>query len=155
MRFCYRTKMLSTVGADATVRLWDAKLQPVRTVKLDFNDELVCLAQREDLVAVGSQNHIMLVDARDRTSSARNIKTLEHNQSIRSLTFQHQLLTVGSGFGKISFYDLRAGKFMEWGEEKKQVLEMGQGWLCPNSIFRCADAFPCSIAQPPPPALLF
>ena len=136
MRYCFRTKMMSTVGADATVRLWDAQLQPIRTVKLDYNDELVCLAQHENVVAVGSQNHMMLVDARDRSSTACNIKTLEHNQSIRSLSFHHQILTIGSGFGKICFYDLRAGKFMAWGEEAKQDLEMGSGWLCPNSIFR-------------------
>lgn len=37
MKFCFRSQMLSTVGADATVRLWDAKLQAIRTVSRPGN----------------------------------------------------------------------------------------------------------------------
>lgn len=115
-----------------------------RQIKLDHNDELVCLEQREDVIAVGSQNHVMLIDPRDRKGSSRSIQTLEQNQSIRSLTLNEHLLTVGSGFGKISFYDLRAGSFTGWGEDSKtQMLEMGNGWLCPNSIFRSDPLFDC------------
>ena len=59
----------------------------------------------------------------------------------------------GSGFGKVSFYDLKAGKFLEWGNKgsTRQMLEMGKGWVCPNTIFRYASQ-PCPFL--PLPSLL-
>eukprot|EP00951_Prasinocladus_malaysianus_P025496 scaffold223663_cov40-Prasinocladus_malaysianus.AAC.2 len=106
-------------------------------IKLEHDDELVCLVHKENLIGVGSQNYVMLADPRSSTSSVQNVPALERNQSIRSITIENNLLTVGSGFGKISFYDLRAGKFMEWQDKSssRQTLDMGQGWLCPSTIF--------------------
>jgi len=77
---------------------------------------------------------------------------------VRSLAFSHHLLSVGGGHGKIHFYDLRAGKYLEadhaasWqppgGDDRRQThkpkgrtmgnffLQTGEGHLARNEIYR-------------------
>eukprot|EP00873_Tetraselmis_striata_P000219 jgi/Tetstr1/420483/TSEL_011596.t1 len=150
LRFCQNSKRMASLGTDAIVSIWDAQLQPVRQIGLDHKDELVCLAQREDLVAVGSQNYVMLADPRAPRGVA-NIPGAEHNQSVRSITFHHDLITIGSGYGRISFYDLRAGRFLKWHEDAlgtgtASSLRMDQGWLAPNMFF--GDEVPLEAVSP-------
>eukprot|EP00891_Asterochloris_glomerata_P006738 jgi/Astpho2/6738/Aster-x0291 len=55
---------IASLDADGTVRLWDAELELVQEVQLQQNKELVAMAMRPDMVAVGSQCHVALLDPR-------------------------------------------------------------------------------------------
>ena len=65
------------------------------------------MAMRSDLLAVGSNSHILLMDPRMPRMLVRPIESLDGHQGIRSLSFQHDLITCGSGQGHVFFYDLR------------------------------------------------
>lgn len=68
---------------------------------------------------------------------------------VRSLAFSHHLLSLGGGQGKIHFYDLRAGRYLEaqcgdrWHCQRPRgrpenifCLETGEGHLARNDIYR-------------------
>ncbi|CAG0919936.1 unnamed protein product [Notodromas monacha] len=76
--------------------------------------ENVCIAVDEvkDLYAIGSKSHTTLIDGRTLTSTDK-ISSRMHGWGIRSLSFLGDLLTMGTGNGQISFYDLRARKYLE------------------------------------------
>mmetsp|Transcript_35454 Transcript_35454/g.63236 ORF Transcript_35454/g.63236 Transcript_35454/m.63236 type:complete len:195 (+) Transcript_35454:428-1012(+) len=136
LKYCHTSKELASLGLDATVSIWDALLQPVRTIALDHADELVCMARRDDLLGVGSQNYVMLADPRD-PRGVRNIPNPQRDQTVRSVSFHHDLITVGSGFGCISFFDLRAGRYLNWSGTRARgsSLELSQGWLSPSTLY--------------------
>ncbi len=72
-----------------------------------MNRELVCMAMRPDLLVVGCNSHIMLMDPRQPDMLVRPIESLDGHQGVRSLSIQHDLITCGSGQGHVFFYDLR------------------------------------------------
>ena len=76
--------------------------------------ELVCVATDGKLLAAGSAEHISFFDNRV-SSIVRDERLVDDNrEGIRSLSFcgGGRLLTCGSGGGEITFFDVRAGKFL-------------------------------------------
>ena len=76
--------------------------------------ELVALAMRHDIVAVGGLSRVTLVDPRKRDPRAfiGELCSPDMSQGIRSVCISNNLLSFGTGRGKICFYDLRAEKFL-------------------------------------------
>ena len=73
----------------------------------------VCLSFQPNLVAVGSQHHLLLIDPR----VGGIVKCVTPMQSgredgIRSLSALDNVLSVGSGSGNLSFFDLRRDAFL-------------------------------------------
>lgn len=97
---------IASLDADGTVRLWDAELELVQEVQLQQNKELVAMAMRPDMVAVGSQCHVALLDPRccDVVSVVEGQKARE---GVRSLQLHGHLLSAGSSMSALSFLDLR------------------------------------------------
>jgi WD repeat-containing protein 40A len=84
--------------------------------------ELVSMAVRHDLVAVGGLSLVCLLDPRKRDPAVVDeIESPDQSAGIRSLCISNDLVSFGTGKGKIAFFDLRASKFLsidtEPGEE--------------------------------------
>ena len=76
--------------------------------------EAMCLATDGKTIALGSQRHVTLLDPRD-ASSRRDARLVNGSvDGVRSLSFRGdgKLLTCGGGGGAITFFDVRAGKFL-------------------------------------------
>lgn len=71
---------------------------------------------------------------------------------MRSLSFLDQQLSCGTGYGRVSFYDLRAAAWMDLDPESdapprcgagarrpRGYQQLGHGWLCQtDSVYMCA-----------------
>ena len=79
----------------------------VLQAQLPLDKELVCMAMRADLLAVGSNSHIMLLDPRSPNMLVKLVENLDGTQGIRSLSIHDELITCGSGGGNVFFYDVR------------------------------------------------
>ena len=75
---------------------------------LPLDKELVCMAMRPDLLAIGCNSHIMFLDPRLPRMLTRVVESLDGSQGVRSLCFQDELVSCGSGRGHLFFYDLRS-----------------------------------------------
>lgn len=75
---------------------------------LPESSEYVCLAQNTDrkLYGIGSKALITLVDSRE-PKIAKKIPTVCYHQNIRSINFKDYVCSVGTGNGRVFFYDLR------------------------------------------------
>jgi WD repeat-containing protein 40A len=76
--------------------------------------DLIALAVRSDMIAVGGMRHVILVDPRAPRSAPSNLflESPDVTNGVRSVSFSNNILTYGTGHGKIAFYDLRAGKYL-------------------------------------------
>eukprot|EP00887_Chlorella_sp_A99_P001144 scaffold14.g1144.t1 len=151
---------LAALDTSGCVKMLDPArdLATARVVKLEHKKELVCLALRRDLLAVGSAAHVNLADPRARAHTGA-VASPDEQHGVRSVALQDHLLSFGTGRGKICFYDLRASKLVptepaqqySYGPvglasklalqppppvlEARHHLQTGQGWLLENDVF--------------------
>ncbi|EIE19636.1 WD40 repeat-like protein [Coccomyxa subellipsoidea C-169] len=144
---------LASLTTNGCVQFWDphanfdrnvsAPTSPLAPslVKLKHSKEVVCLAMSDNLVAVGSQSHITLVDPRQKTP-VQDVESLDEGHGVRSLNFLDHLLSAGSGRGRVFFYDLRASAYLDLdiaakrqhlgaslSEPERGCLQCGTGYL--------------------------
>ena len=83
------------------------------------------------LYAVGSRSHVTFIDAREpSTHIAGSVKSVDNDSGVRSLQFNEQLLSVGTGQGHLYFYDMRSKAFLlDSTNAHPCVLTASQGWL--------------------------
>ncbi|KAL0027315.1 hypothetical protein WJX77_012210 [Trebouxia sp. C0004] len=112
VKYCRDILKLASLGADGTVKLWDPNLSPVQSMKLAHDKELVCMAMTANLVAVGSQSHVSLLDPRIAQPTIRALDSIDPGQGVRSLGIMDNILSSGSGRGRIAFFDLRANDYV-------------------------------------------
>jgi WD repeat-containing protein 40A len=138
--FNLNTRNLFTLSADGTVKIWDANMGKTHSsIPLFHTHETVCLGldQKDHLVAVGSQAHISLIDSRI-SKIVHTFESLDEGWGVRSLFSHQNLLSVGGGLGRISFYDLRAEDYLHWNTNEEGVqhsLESGKGWIFKDAIY--------------------
>ena len=101
---------------------------------LPYCAENVCVQVDSDgtkLYAVGSRSHVTFVDPRESsTRVAGTLKSLDRDCGVRSLAFNQQLLSVGTGAGHLYFYDLRTKDWLlDKPGLKPCVLTTSEGWL--------------------------
>lgn len=92
--------------------------------------ENVCIQWDSDsthLYAIGSRSHVTFVDCRE--SAHWSVSSLDPNCGVRSLAFNQQLLSVGTGAGHLYFYDLRARGWLHTSNDKLCSLTASSGWL--------------------------
>ncbi|KAL4444203.1 hypothetical protein ABPG75_011940 [Micractinium tetrahymenae] len=131
---------LAALSTEGCIKLLDAArdLRTMRTIQLDKAKELVCMEQRSDLLAVGSIGHVTLLDPRRRNAELQSIVSPDENQGVRSLQLTEQLLSFGTGKGKLFFYDVRAQAFLP--TER-------------SAYDYAADGLHCKLSPQPQPAL--
>lgn len=83
--------------------------------------------------AVGSQAHVTLIDSR-LPQEVTSIESKEGNSGIRSISFQHDIITLGTGLSVIIFLDMRTRKYLETPNENKHCqLLVSEGWMNKDS----------------------
>lgn len=89
------------------------------------------------LYAVGSRSHVTFMDPRQpSTQTAGSVRSPDKDCGVRSLEFNHELLSIGTGGGHLYFYDMRTNDFLlDDSGLKPCVLTASQGWLVSFIIF--------------------
>jgi WD repeat-containing protein 40A len=72
------------------------------------------------LLAVGSQTHVTLVDSRQcvpvstwaHTGILSSFPSIDEKMGVRSLVWQDHVVTIGGGYGRLSFYDTRKNGYL-------------------------------------------
>ena len=96
---------------------------------LPHGNDLCCLTQNDDLFAVGSKSHIQLIDSRT-LSNISTINSKPPEIGIRSLSFNKEILTIGTGNGNILFYDIRNSKYFNNKFNQDLIaLKTSKGWI--------------------------
>jgi len=125
-------KQIATMSVDSAIKIWDRENLDVIASK-SFPDlaEMVCLAidDTNDLLAVGFQQGVCLIDMRD-SSHVMTISLEEGHRGtgVRSIDFYHHLTSIGGGSGRLSFFDLRNRCFVEMNDEK-HYMTATEGWV--------------------------
>jgi len=129
LKFNHKTKIFATVSSDNFVKFWDiSNLDVIGSKFLEGANELVCMSVDEEsnLFAVGTQHEAFLIDPKS-CSIVRSIPSKDEDWGIRSINFSKNMLSLGGGLGRLSFFDLQADKFLFL--EKQEWIETGLGWL--------------------------
>ncbi|PVD19977.1 hypothetical protein C0Q70_20471 [Pomacea canaliculata] len=130
----HRRSEMAVLSLNAYFHLWDIEtFHPLWINRLRCARENVCITVSEErnLYAVGSHSCFTLVDSRKKTEHQIPAKHRERGlfQGIRSLSFQKDIITIGTGVGLVMFYDIRAGKYLENPCGHPCQLLVGNGWL--------------------------
>ncbi|KAK2165867.1 hypothetical protein NP493_1346g00011 [Ridgeia piscesae] len=129
---------IAALSLNAYVHFWDAKhfIQKCSR-KLTYPRENVCMAVCPDkgLYAVGSQSHVTLLDSRA-PKHVGCIVSKQRGCGIRSINFNHDMLTIGTGAATIYFYDMIAGKYLELNCGHPCSLTAGKGWLLHDETYQ-------------------
>ena len=134
-----------SLSSDGYVKIWDcSRMSVTSSVSLIHTNETVCLALDSDrhIVTVGSQSHLSVIDPRV-GQIVHIFDSLDEGWGVRSMSVHSGLLTVGGGMGKVSFYDLRAHRYLSWqqdqsigGDKMQNCLQVSKGWLCKDEVFQ-------------------
>ena len=154
VRYNPGTEVLSSLGSEGSVRLWDASLlREKSSIPIAHTRELVCMALNDTLAAAGSQSHITLIDPR-LGRAVQDVLSVDAHHGVRSLVFKGEhLLSSGSGRGRISFLDLRINRYLEIerdisasdadlvqqghsGRCTLNYLQTGEGHIEDNAVYR-------------------
>lgn len=121
-----------------------------RSFSLEHAEETVCLALESDgmLYAVGSQSHVSLYDVRS-DKPVDIIGSNDPGAGVRSLSFRNLLLTVGTGLGSLSFFDLRTGSYLKHSDNNEKIsYRSGKGWLVSTICRARSETFLTRIFSP-------
>ena len=108
----------ASLGSDRRLALWDPPTgQLLRSCATRDHEDLIALDAdpRFGLFAVGGRDFVSFFDRRVE-GILRSVQTCNRGMGVRSLCFRDALLSVGGGLGRLSFFDLAAGKFRRFGE---------------------------------------
>ncbi|KAF6019619.1 DCAF12 [Bugula neritina] len=128
---------LGILSLNSKIHTWDVcTFQQKETARLQYTRETVCLAYdpTRQLYAVGSQSHVSLLDRN--LKSIFSIESLTKGFGIRSVSFNHNVITIGTGVGNVLFYDMNAGKYRECKCGHTCVLRAGSGYLKRDNTWR-------------------
>ncbi len=110
--------------------------QQVSKTTLPYCAENVCVqadSEGTQLYAVGSRSHVTFVDPRQSPPHciAGSVKSVDRECGVRSLQFNQQILSIGTGAGHLYFYDMRCNGYLfdNSSSSKPCVLTAPQGWL--------------------------
>ena len=112
---CAHELAVVSSGFGGYIHCWDAiTMRQIMSKKLPYTLENVCLTTNQEcqIYAVGSRANTDLLDSRT-LQSVRSIKSQKLGYGVRSVTFNGNILTIGTGLGQILFWDLRACDFLE------------------------------------------
>jgi len=120
-----------SLGTEGTLLFWDStRFEPISTVDLEHSEEVVCIADDgNSTVAVGSQSNVTIVDKKSNKIEC-TLDSPDLNWGVRSVNFHHNLITIGGGAGRVSFYERRKNVWLSTvkantNEEIPLVLDTG------------------------------
>ncbi|KAE9528835.1 hypothetical protein AGLY_012410 [Aphis glycines] len=127
-------KEMVTLSLNGYVHVWDVERFTQRfSRRLPSCQDNVCIAMKNDssLYAVGCRSYTLLLDSKT-LHTMKKIPARYSGCGIRSLSFQDNVITIGTGVGVIMFYDIRAGKYLESSinSTKSVVLNASKGYVC-------------------------
>ncbi|KAL9986368.1 hypothetical protein ACROYT_G000507 [Oculina patagonica] len=129
------SQTLVALSARGYAHLWDMNTcQMKSSFSLKYPVETVCLALEKEnkLFAVGSQSHVSFYEPRC-GKAVGYIGSRDPGAGVRSLSFRDLLLTVGTGFGSLFFFDMRAYQFLGHTDSDSMIcFRSGKGWLREN-----------------------
>eukprot|EP00102_Acyrthosiphon_pisum_P021761 XP_016658971.1 PREDICTED: DDB1- and CUL4-associated factor 12-like [Acyrthosiphon pisum] len=109
-------EQMVTLSVNGYVHVWDVERLTRSSIQLSVDDfsGIPCMAMKNDssLYAVGCNSHTVLLDSRN-LETILKIPVKPNRHGIWSLSFQDNVITIGTGDGVIMFYDIRAGKYLE------------------------------------------
>lgn len=120
MRVVHAARMVASLGSDRRLALWDTCTGAlVRSIATRDREDLIALDADPvyGLIAVGGRDLVSFFDPRQEGVVHSE---LSHNRTmgIRSLVFRGNLMTVGGGMGRLSFFDLTAGAWHRFENRK-------------------------------------
>jgi WD repeat-containing protein 40A len=114
-------KQLLTLYCDGVLNTWDMeRFQITSSLQLAYQQETCCMALKEDdphYIAIGSNKYVSFMDIRAPDSTLA-IPSVDEMWGVRSLSFNGNIATVGGGKGRVSFFDLRARKYLSLCQEE-------------------------------------
>ncbi|VVC26945.1 WD40/YVTN repeat-like-containing domain,WD40 repeat, conserved site,WD40-repeat-containing domain,WD40 [Cinara cedri] len=129
-------KELIALSLNGYVHIWDVeRFKQKFSRRLSCQDN-VCMAMKSDssLYTIGCRSFTMLFDSR-MLHITKKIPAKYSGCGIRSLSFQDNIITIGTGIGVLMFYDVRAEKYLETSSintNKAVVLKTSQGYVHPD-----------------------
>ena len=144
VKYCHGIKRLASMSTDGCVIFTVPEtMSAVEQTKICSRRELVCLATDGNILAAGSQEHVSFLDNRARGVVRDERLVGNSNDGVRSLSFTGggRLLTCGGGAGAITFFDVRAGKFLP-GERGDNVLDNAPAYDTCLSLGSSRDSTP-------------
>ncbi|XP_060874015.1 DDB1- and CUL4-associated factor 12 homolog [Metopolophium dirhodum] len=145
-------KEMVTLSLNGYVDVWDVEhFRQMFSRRLSSRYENSCMVMKNDssLYAVGCKSYTLLLDSR----TLHTIKKIPAmvlsrdvqmtNFGIRSLSFQDNIITIGTGVGFIIFYDIRAGKYLESSNNYRRnvMLKTSTGYVYANEDFMVHQGF--------------
>lgn len=142
---------LATVVSNGFVHLWDVNnCAQITSTALPFLKENVCIAYdpNNHLYAVGSVSHVALLDSQS-GKTIGSVCSSDQGAGVRSISFQDSVITIGTGYGSLLFYDVRMNKMLKRPDESVCQQKTGSGWLRKDSVyqqyFSDTDCYPNAI----------
>lgn len=136
-----------TLGTERTVSEWDAetftKTANYNLSGIENFHEVVCIAHSANhgLLAVGSQNYLLLVDPRASIPVSR-VPSQDSEWGVRSLCWRDYVISTGGGSGRISFYDIRRNQYQLLGNDSTlrpvppvSYLQTGKGQIVRDEVY--------------------
>ncbi|KAF9209997.1 DDB1- and CUL4-associated factor 12 [Haplosporangium sp. Z 27] len=129
-----------TLHTDGYVKLWDRNsYAELHRLPLKYTVEAVCLTSsvESNLFVVGSQSHLCILDPRA-SKIVHEAESCDEGCGIRSLDFKSHIVTIGDGYGRIGFYDVRAKAYLnvfDDGKTKRRHHEIGPGSLDQDTVY--------------------
>ncbi|KAK0054019.1 DDB1- and CUL4-associated factor 12 [Biomphalaria pfeifferi] len=134
--------VMGVLSMNAKFHFWDIQtFRQLESVDLTWKRENVCTASSEEmgLFAVGSQAYVTLLDQRsggEVKSTWLQIPSRHGERGIRSLSFNQNIITIGTGDGRVLFFDMRISKFLYNIDNEYCELQAGNGWLRYDANYR-------------------
>lgn len=115
-----RLGLAATLGTDRRLAMWDTNTGGlVRSTATRDREDLIALESDKlyGLVAVGGRELVSFFDPRQE-AVVHSERSPNRSMGVRSIGFRGNLMTVGGGMGRLSFYDLVAGAWMRFEDNK-------------------------------------
>jgi WD repeat-containing protein 40A len=111
---------------------------------MPYSSENVCLELQKEynIYAIGSRSHVSFIDGRLANQAIGVIKSKDRECGVRSLQFKNELISIGTGGGKVFFYDLRASNYLPSnGSQAHSTQEICSlrttpGWVMNDATYR-------------------
>jgi WD repeat-containing protein 40A len=127
----------------ASTHFWDSEtFTELCSVDMPYSSENVCLELQKEynIYAIGSRSHVSFIDGRLANQAIGVIKSKDRECGVRSLQFKNELISIGTGGGKVFFYDLRASNYLPSnGSQAHSTQEICSlrttpGWVVKNNL---------------------
>ncbi|XP_058515118.1 DDB1- and CUL4-associated factor 12-like protein 2 [Ochotona princeps] len=131
LAFSSRNQELGSVSLDGYFHLWKAQsnLSRLLSIRMPYFGGNVCMTYCDELslYAVGSSTYVSFLDPRQPQNNFWALPCREYGTSVCSMSYNQDIITLGTVHGSLFFYDVRAKKFLEDSREIGHDSSAGSG----------------------------